>query len=138
MKNIVKLILISISFSSFFAVADVVVIVHPSNESKIKRVDIKKIFLGKSTLFRNGNTAKPINLIDSPETRRFFNKKLLSRSHAQVVSIWSKLEFTSTGTPPAEKSTSEVLRMVASDPEMIGYIDSSQVTSDVKVVMTIE
>jgi len=138
MKNIIKLILISIYFFSYFAVADVAVIVHPSNESKIKRVDIKKIFLGKSTLFRNGNTARPINLVDSPVTRRFFNKELLSRSHAQVASIWSKLEFTSTGTPPAEKSTSEVLKMVANVPEMIGYVKSSEVTSDVKVVMTIE
>ena len=138
MKNIYKLILISISLCSFYAAADIVVIVHPSNDSKIKRVDVKKIFLGKTTVFKNGNTAIPINLIDSPTTRRTFNKKLLNRSYGQVASIWSKLEFTSTGTPPEEKTTSEVLRLVASNPDMIGYVESSLVTSDVKVVMAVE
>ncbi len=138
MKNIFKLILVSISLSSFCSVADVSVIVHPSNDVKIKKVDIKKIFLGKAKTFRNGEPATPVNLVDSFNTRREFNKKLLKRSSNQVAAQWSKLEFTGTGTPPENIETTEMLELIANNPEMIGYVESQSVTGDVKVVMTID
>ena len=138
MNHIFKLVLAIIALSVFSAAAEVAVIVHPSNDAKIKRSDVKKLFLGKTTIFKNGNTAIPLNLKDSPTTRRYFNNKLLNRSHGQVAAIWSKLEFTGTGTPPEEKNVSEVLQMIANNPDMIGYIDPSAVTSDVKVILTIK
>ena len=138
MKNICKLILVSISLSSFYSVAGVAVIVHPSNDAKVKKSDIKKIFLGKASSFKNGANAIPINLINAPTIRQLFNKKILSRSSSQVAAQWSKLEFTGIATSPATKNTKEMLELIANNPEMIGYIDSELVTENVKVVMTIE
>lgn len=138
MKNIIKLCLVLLPLLSMNVYAGVSVIVHPSNDAKIKKNHIKKIFLGKTKSFSNGKAAIPINLADSVDFRKFFNKKLLNRSNGQVSSHWSKLEFTGTGTQPENKNTDEILTLVASNPDVIAYIDSDAVTSDVKVIYTVE
>lgn len=138
MKNITKTLLVVLPLLSFFAAAEVSVIVHPSNTAKIKKTDIKKIFLGKKTSFSNNEIATPVNLSGNADLRRSFNKKMLNRSSSQVASAWAKLEFTGTGTPPEERNATDILNLVASNPAMISYIDSAAVTADVKVVLTLD
>jgi|GEM_PF-2616491 len=139
MKNIFKFFLIIIPFVSFYSIADVHVIVHPSNDAIIKKLDVKKIFLGKTTNFKNGKLAIPINLSDEIDIRTIFNMKILSRTNSQVARAWSKIEFTNTGTPPSEKTATEVIELIANNPNMIGYIDSQYITTkNVKVVLTIK
>lgn len=119
------------------AIADVAIVVHPSNESTFDQSTIKKIFLGKTKSFSNGRSAILISSNYSDPVTDEFNSKVIGKSSSQVKAYWSKILFTGKGTPPQEmKTNSEVVTAVASNPDAIGYIDASAVTGDVKVVAT--
>ncbi|GAA0859982.1 phosphate ABC transporter substrate-binding protein [Aliiglaciecola litoralis] len=116
------------------AIADVVVVVHPSNTSAIDSKSVQRIFLGKEKKFSNGSGVNPINQTNNA-TRNDFDSNVLGRSSSQVAAYWSKLVFTGKGIPPNEVGgDAEVIAAVAADPSAIGYVDSAAVTGDVKTI----
>lgn len=133
MKNILlKMLLLSCSFSVF---ADVDVIVHPSNSNTIDESFIKKAFTGKVKSFDNGESVIAINQESDTKSVEEFNEKLLNKSASQLKAYWSKQIFTGKGTPPKEVSNdNEVIKLVSTNPNLIGYIDASTVNDSVKVV----
>lgn len=133
MKNILlKMLLLSCSFSVF---ADVAVIVHPSNSNTIDESFIKKAFTGKVKSFDNGESVIAINQESDTKSVEEFNEKLLNKSASQLKAYWSKQIFTGKGTPPKEVSNdNEVIKLVSTNPNLIGYIDASTVNDSVKVV----
>lgn len=119
---------------SFTAFADVSVIVNKNNANQLDKDVISKIFLGKAHTFPDGNTVIPVNLASS-ETRSEFDTTVLGRSSSQINAYWSKAIFTGAGNPPQEVATeSELLKLVANNPNVIGYVDSSLVDDSVKVI----
>lgn len=120
-----------------YAIADVAVVVHPTNDSTFNEGTIKKIFLGKTKSYTNGRSAILISPSNTDIAVEEFNSKVLGKSNSQVKAYWSKILFTGKGTPPQEMdSNGAVISSVASNPDAIGYVDASAVTSDVKVVAT--
>ncbi|CCQ09263.1 ABC-type phosphate transport system, periplasmic component [Pseudoalteromonas luteoviolacea B = ATCC 29581] len=122
-------------FASMAATADVSVIVHPSNASTIDASTIEKIYTGKVKAFPDGSKVTPIRLAEGNPISEEFNSKALNKSSSQLKAYWSKLIFTGKGTPPDEvNSDAEMLKLVAANPDHIGFVSSSAVTGDVKVV----
>lgn len=122
---------------SFTAMADVAVVVHPSNDASLDKGAIGKLFLGKKKSFDNGRAAIPINAAPGAGVRDEFNEKVVGRSSSQVKAYWSKLLFTGKGVPPKEAaSDAEVIDLVSANPDTIGYVDAGSVTDAVKVVGT--
>ncbi len=118
------------------AVAESVVIVHPSNANAIDASAISKLFLGKSQKFSSGDEAVPVN-IESGSVRESFDQAVLGKSEAQLKAYWAKLVFTGKGSPPKEvASDAEVKALIAANPNMIGYISSASADDSVKVVLT--
>ena len=117
-------------------VAEVAVIVHPSNNAEITQKYLKKIYLGRKKSFSNGNPAVPLSLESGSESRTNFCAQALGRSEAQFQSFWSRALFTGKGTPPKEVSTAEMLQLVSRNPDMIGYVDATDVNDSVKVIAT--
>jgi ABC-type phosphate transport system substrate-binding protein len=117
--------------------AEIVVIVHPSNTAVVSEDDVTRLFLGKKNTFESGAKATPFYLAQGHDAVEEFNKKALGKSSSQLKAYWSKLIFTGKGTPPdALGNIEDVLARVASDPSAIAYIDAAKVTSNVKVVAT--
>lgn len=131
----IKLItLLTTLFVSISAFSAVTVIVHPSNADAINNKDIKKIFLGKSKKFPGGNHAVPIT---SDSLNDEFTKTVLKKSPGQVKAYWSKLIFTGKGQAPKfVDSDADVIELISKNPNMIGYVENSAVTPDVKVIGT--
>jgi len=126
---------VSLIFASHAALAGIAVIVHPSNAAAIDQSEIAKIYLGKTKSFSSGEQAVPLNLSESLPEREQFDSKALEKSSSQLKAYWSKLVFTGKGTPPKDiASMDEVVQLVSTNPNTIGYVDSSKVTSAVKVV----
>jgi ABC-type phosphate transport system substrate-binding protein len=123
--------LIAALFSGF-ATAEVAVIVHPSNADTISQNDVSDIFLGKTKSFPGGSSVVPIVLNDA--TVDEFNTKLLGKSSSQLQSYWSKLVFTGKANPPKSVSSAEMIELIKSNPNMIGFVDSANLTADLKVV----
>jgi len=134
MKTLIAL--ITMLFSSF-AYSGVAVIVHPSNAATLGKTEISRVFLGKMKSYPGGGAAVPINLKEGAGTRANFEKAVLKKSSSQIKAYWSKLVFTGKGTPPKEvASDHEVITLIKTNPNLIGYVSDASVTSDVKVVAT--
>lgn len=134
-KIILVAVITLVSLYSLPVLAQVVVIVHPSNSAELNKSDITRIFLGKSTSFPNSNKAKAINQDVSSAVRQSFDSDILGRPTSQVQAYWNKLLFTGNGTPPDELANdADVINLVASDPSAIGYIDAASATDAVKLV----
>ena len=132
MKKLTCLLLLTGAINAY---ADVSVIVHPSNDSSFEASTIKRIFTGKEKSFSNGNKGIPISQGAGSAVTGEFNKKVIKKSSAQLKAYWSKLIFTGKGTPPKEASNdAEVIKMVAANPDTIGFVSSDAVTDQVKVV----
>jgi len=118
------------------ASAELSVIVHPGNNSSISADDIKRIFLGKLKRYPEGLLVVAINQKTSNPIRKSFDKNALGKSGSQVKAYWSKLVFSGKGNPPKEVATDkEMIELVKDNPSIIGYVDSNNVSADVKVVV---
>lgn len=124
---------------TFPAQAGTSVIVHPSNSFSLTADDVTRLFTGRSKTFPDGRTAVPVNLTEDVALRAAFDEKVLGRSSSQIKAHWSKLLFTGKGTPPKEvDSDQEVIDLVKSNPNIIGYISSENANGDVKVVLSVD
>lgn len=133
MKSLLKIMLLMCATQ--WAFADVVVIVHPSNQTSVSKDDLEAIFLGRRSTFADGSRATPFYLVAGDATRDQFDEKVLGRSTSQLRAYWSKLMFTGKGTPPQELSNSaEAVAKVAADSSGVAYVDEASVNSSVKVV----
>jgi ABC-type phosphate transport system substrate-binding protein len=123
-------------FISQLAFAEVAVIVHPSNANALDEAAVSKIFLGREKSFADGKSVVPLSLAESAPASTAFNDAVLKKSSSQLKAYWSKLVFTGKGTPPKEIATDEeMIKLVATNPSLIGYVDASKVDASVKVAM---
>ncbi|MAY14661.1 MAG: phosphate ABC transporter substrate-binding protein [Oceanospirillaceae bacterium] len=123
-------------FVTALANAEVAVIVSASNaNSALDQDTISRVFLGKTSNFPDGSQAIPVDQNEGSASREAFNDKVLGKSSSQLKAYWSRLIFTGKGTPPKESgSDADIKNLVAKNPNLIGYVDSSVVDSSVKVV----
>ncbi len=114
--------------------ADVVVIVSAQSAVPTLTVQqIARIFQG------NSNSMTPIDIEKPSQARREFYAKVVGGNEARIKERWSRLVFTGKGAAPRElHSGAEVVKAVAADPNLIGYVDSSFVNMTVKVVYTVK
>lgn len=123
-------------FLSHTAMGEIAVVVHPSNSTSTLDADmIQHIFLGKLNAFPDGQKSIPLILNSSHPIRSEFNSTVLKKSEGQYKAYWSKMMFTGKGIPPKElPSGKEILDLVSKNPNMIGFVDASEVNGSVKVV----
>ncbi len=119
---------------SLDSVADVAVIVHPSNSVSINEDEIRSLFLGKHRSFNTGQDAQVITLGSDQAGRSRFIELALGKNDSQLKAYWAQLLFTGKGVPPKEVTSTEMLKLIANTPNAIGYIDSTQVDGSVKIV----
>ncbi|NVJ49632.1 MAG: phosphate ABC transporter substrate-binding protein [Gammaproteobacteria bacterium] len=135
MKLLNSILFASLLLGSIAVNAEIAVIVHPSNNNTLTETDLTRMFLGKMKSFPSGESAVPVNMPEGDATTDEFNQKVLSKSASQLKAYWSKLVFTGKGTPPKDvASAEEMLKLVSSNPSLIGYIDASKVDASVKVI----
>jgi ABC-type phosphate transport system substrate-binding protein len=122
-----------------FAWAEVAVIVHPSaGFDSLAEDDVARLFLGKSKSFPAGSSAVPVNQNEGAAARDKFNEVICKKNASQYKAYWSQLVFTGKGSPPKDVGDDAAVKtLIAANPNMIGYIDSSAVDASVKVVYKI-
>ena len=116
--------------------AEVAIVIHPSNPTEVmSKVELTRIYLGRSNTFPSGNTVKPLNQTGDDAVRGVLEKEYLGKSSSQIHAYWAKQMFSGQAKPPEEVSgDAAVIERVASDESAIGYVDASSVTDQVKVV----
>jgi len=103
--------------------------------ANLDATQVADIFLGKTSRFPDGSIALPVDQGEESPLREKFYAHFAGKSPAQVKAYWSKIIFTGRGQPPRQAADStEVKRIVSDNPHAIGYIDSRQVDSSVRVL----
>ena len=116
--------------------ADLVVVTNPkSGIDRMSREEVVFVFLGRWRQLPSGIAAVPIDLpIDSPERAAFY-RQLVSKSQSEIKAYWSRLMFSGGARPPiSPDSREEQIRILASTPGAIGYLDRSAVDNRMKIV----
>lgn len=116
--------------------ADTVIIVN--NQSKVESLDqeqLADIYLGKSPTLPNGDQVVAIDYHENVALRETFHSAVTGKSQSQLKSYWSRLIFSGKGTPPKEvEDESSMKKLVANNPNVLGYIHSDNLDDTVKVV----
>jgi ABC-type phosphate transport system substrate-binding protein len=128
--------LIATLIFSFNVSAALVVIGNTSGVDSLTTKDAKKLFMGKKTKLSNGSKAKIVELTDGNAQRIAFHGAVTGRSESQLQSAWARLVFTGKAEAPIQVTDdAAVITAVSADPNAIGYVDESQVTDAVKVLL---
>ena len=117
--------------------ADVKIVVHASNGTdSITKAKAADLFLKRVTRWENGRAVTPVDQSEKSSLRATFSKDLLGKEVAWVKSYWQKMIFSGRATPPAElPSDREVLELVRTNPDAIGYVaDTATIPGGVKVL----
>ncbi|MCV2883116.1 phosphate ABC transporter substrate-binding protein [Aestuariibacter sp. AA17] len=129
--------LFSLLMVSFTSSANVSIITHAENTLTLSNDVIERIFLGKQKTLPSGHTIVPITMEEALEDQQTFNSTVLNKSSSQLKAYWSKLIFTGKGTPPKAVSTKdEMLELISTNPNMIGYVVGAVENHNVNVVAT--
>lgn len=136
MMMFIKSLLISSVLLSVISYAEIAVIVSSNNyNDSLDKDNISRVFLGKTKNFPDGSQAVPVDQKAGSSARESFNTNVLGKSSSQLKAYWSRLIFTGKGTPPKESGDDlTVKKLVAENPNLIGYVNSETVDGSVKVV----
>ncbi len=135
----IKLVLmLALAMSASVAHGEVVVIVSSkSSITSLTPEQTSRIFLGKDDKFPNDEFATPIDQPEGDAIRDEFYSKVAHKNPSQMDAYWSKLIFTGEGRlSKLAKGSKEVVKLIANDPNAIGYIDKRDLKKNVRVVLT--
>jgi len=118
-----------------FASAEIAVVVGKSSGfGKVSSDEVVKIFLGKKKEI-GGTPVLPVDQSEGSAARNTFYGSVVKKSESQLKSYWSRLIFTGKGqAPQVVGGDADVVSMVATNPNLIGYVDAGSVTGDVVVL----
>ena len=115
--------------------ADIAIIVNPSNNNTISMNEVARIYMSKTIAYPDGSEAIPLDLPESSSLRDAFLKKVVKKNYQQFKAYWSQLIFTGRGVPPRQiDSQEDIVRLVAENPALIAFVDSRYVDDSVKVI----
>jgi len=116
--------------------ADLVVVVNPkSGIDRMTREEVVYVFMGRWRQLPSGLPAQPVDLpADSADYASFY-RQLVNKNSAEIKAYWSRLIFSGGARPPVvAQGRDEQMKILASTPGAIGYLERSTVDSRVKVV----
>ncbi|MGI9213220.1 MAG: phosphate ABC transporter substrate-binding protein [Methylococcaceae bacterium] len=118
--------------------AEIVVIVNArSPVAQLDKSQVSDIFLGKAATFPDGSQVVPLDQDNTSGLHDEFHDKVTGKTGAQLRAYWSRLVFTGKATPPREiPGSREIRTLIATNPNMIGYVDKGAVDTSVKVVFS--
>jgi ABC-type phosphate transport system substrate-binding protein len=126
-----------LTLGSVDAPADVVVIVSArSAVEPLTKAQVSDIFLGKSPSFPGGAPAVPIDQNLGAVQREEFHAKVTEKTGSQLRFYWARQVFQAKGNPPKEVTGDDaVRRLVADNPNLIGYVERKALDRSVRVVL---
>lgn len=121
------------------AAAQAVVAGARSPATSLTAEQASQLFLAKSATLPGAGTVALIDLPESAATREAFYLKLTGKTPAQMKALWSRLAFSGSGQPPRTAgSAGELKKLLAADPNAIGYLDKADLDGSVKVLLALE
>lgn len=113
----------------------VIIIVHSENPRSTLSIDeVQRIFLGKKTIWKNGDKIVPVYL-KKGESHNSFLRDYLGMNNSQLDIFWKHVIFTGKGQMPKTfESETDIVDFIIKNPGGVGYIDSDTQHSMVKTI----
>ncbi|MET0282739.1 MAG: phosphate ABC transporter substrate-binding protein [Steroidobacteraceae bacterium] len=127
---------LALSLAAQVVHADVVAVVSArSSVTSLSRIQVADIFLGRSARLPDGRTVVPVDQAEGTSARDEFYARFTGKSPAQIKAYWSKIIFTGRGLPPRTvRNDVEVKKLLAGNPDAIGYIERLEIDANVRAV----
>ncbi|SNT00153.1 phosphate ABC transporter substrate-binding protein, PhoT family [Granulicella rosea] len=113
------------------------IIIIANRSAKVEEIgisDLRGIFLGSSTRFKNGVTAVPVLLRSGPEHDDFL-AEYVGKVDSSFRTVWRSLVFTGVASMPKNTdSDAAMVAYVASTPGAIGYVSKNSPHDNVTTV----
>jgi ABC-type phosphate transport system substrate-binding protein len=118
--------------------AEFVVVVNAKNPvASLTTEQAAQIFLGKVGTFPNGEHALPLDQSEGTAIRNEFYDKVANKNPKQLLAFRANMVFSGKGQPPKELASSkDVKKLVADNPNAVGYIEKSAADDSVRIVLT--
>ncbi|MEJ2178977.1 MAG: substrate-binding domain-containing protein [Gammaproteobacteria bacterium] len=119
----------------------VVVIVNKDNQQELTQQDVKNIYGDIVYQWKNGARITVYNLPVNSQTREKFSEKIFGESAQRMAAEESNRKITNTiNNPTITKRARLVAKLVAKNPDAIGYIPVSVLDQEanVRVILRIE
>ena len=108
-------------------------------DARLTADDLERIYLGKKTLWENGQRIAPAMLEETSPVSEEFMQGVLHKSSAQFRAFWKRQLFSGGGAPPRTFRTSaQVAEFVARQPGAIGLVEPGYTDDHVKVLQISE
>lgn len=105
---------------------------------QLNREQAERLYLGRLAALPEGATVHPVDLPAGPLRDQFY-QKLTGKNPNQIRAYWSRQVFAGRAVPPREADNPAELRaLVASHPDLVGYLPESDVDGSVRVLLKIE
>lgn len=116
--------------------AELVLVASPqSGIERLTQDDVVNIYLGRYRGLSSGLAAEPLDHQIDSEVRARFYRRLVGKSLAEINAYWARLVFSGKTRPPQAVVNAEgMLRIVATRPGALAYVERSQADARVKIV----
>lgn len=120
--------------SALPVLADTAIIGHPGLPP-LDSATLQRIYTGK-VVEVGGVRVTPVNLSPGSELRARFLRDYLGQDEDNYTGYWTVRRYVGKGTPPRELSSPEEMsRFIAKTAGAIGYIDETELTPDVRILL---
>lgn len=121
-------------FASLLYAGDWVVVAATSfKNNSLTQKQVKDIFL-KKKMFIDSQEVIPVNLPANEKGRSVFEEKLLGMDRTEIGNYWISQHYQGITPPLTQKSQAGVKAFLKNAKGAIGYIEKSQLDSDMKVL----
>ena len=126
-KHIITMAIVALAFTHQSSIADPGIIVNAGVADSITAKELKRIFLGKTTVWKNGLPVRPCFLDKEPAASSFFSTAV-KRSRTKYDAYWNKKIFSGDGIKPASfDSEKSVADFASNNKGAICFSDTSVV-----------
>lgn len=120
--------------------SEIVVIVNAENPTtQLDKETVKNIFLGRLTRFPNSELAiSTIEIKGNNQQKELFYKLVANKTLNKINRYWARYLFTGKMSPPKKLPNNQaIVQEISSNSTGIAYIDSKDLTPEVKIVLTL-
>lgn len=131
-----QLMLTLLLFHASVSLAEIAVVVPVDSPiQELTKQQVSNLFLSRTNRLADGKKAVLIETRNQ-KLRQEFYSQISNKTPGQLKSYWTTMIFTGKGRPPKSfASKQEVIDFMKHNTATVTYLDSSEITSDMKVVL---
>lgn len=116
--------------------AELVLVTSPqSGIERLTQDEVVNIYLGRYRRLASGLAAEPLDHPVDSDARARFYRRLVGKSLAEINAYWARLVFSGKTRPPQVVANPDsMLRIVATQPGTLAYVERAQADARVKIV----